>query len=210
MDAAPSTATLNGRDRAAQAAFEQYELVFSALLASHARAGRVLDQWEVEDLAASLPEYRKFTALQLEYNAAVGELVSGAKLNELKTKLSTRDGNGGAHLPSSALSSSPLPPPRKSGRSPVKLATPASRRASARQLHLTPPHQSSISHKRRRLLGRMLSVVRYPLLRLRRPGAAVKARDKYVEGADFGHGELRQPTQGSAKPARSAQLAGPA
>ena len=175
---------VDARDRAAQHAFERYELVLSALLASHARSGRVLDQWAVEDLAASLPEYTAFRAAQREYNAAVCALVSGAKLGELGAQLSTRDGEGAQKPNGDALPSTPAPPPRA-----TLALTPATRRATAGRhpprLRTTPQHQGG--HKRRRLLGRMLSAVRYPqrLLRLRRPGA------KYVEGTEVGRGRGR-------------------
>lgn len=223
MDQAPGE-DLNARDLAAQKAFEQYELVLSALLSSHARSGRVLDQWEVEDLAASLPEYKMFTAVQREYNTAVGALVSKAKLSEQRAKLSTRDGDGARKPSGDARLSSPPPPPRLNGRSPATLATPASRRATSGRRPskslTTPQHQGGITQKRRRLLGRMLSAMRYPqrLLRLRRPGAVVRARDKYVEGANVGRCEPNESkpqrpapvAATSAQTHRSAQLVGPA
>ena len=181
MDAELNHAELNLRDVAAQDAFERYERVLSAALSSHARSGRVLDQWEVEDLATSLPEYQLFTAVQREYNAAVGAVVSG--LGEPRAEGSTRDGD--------ALPSSPLPLPR------ATLATPASRRASAGGQH---QRLRASPHKRRRLFGRMLNAVRYPqrLLRLRRPGTALRARDKYVDGTEVGRGAHESSPRGSA------------
>lgn len=74
----------------AQLAFERYELVLSGVLRTHTEAGRALDTWEIEELAESMPEYKKFVALQHAFHDATERPSSMAQRTEPSTSASRR------------------------------------------------------------------------------------------------------------------------